>query len=47
MVGEVAASVPLVTAHEAAARLIRKPAPDVARPAFQEGVYTKLQLQGR
>lgn len=46
MVAEAAASVPLVTAHEAAARLIRKPAPDVASPAFLEGVYTQLQLHG-
>ncbi|WP_321491266.1 phage portal protein [uncultured Hyphomonas sp.] len=46
MVAEAAASVPLVTAHEAAARLIRKPAPDVAGPAFLEGVYTQLQLHG-
>lgn len=46
MVAEAAASVPLVTAHEAAARLIRKPAPDVAGAAFLEGVYTQLQLHG-
>lgn len=46
MVAEAAASVPLSTAHEAAARLIRKPAPDVAGAAFLEGVYTQLQLHG-
>ena len=46
MVAEAAASVPLVTAHEGAARLIRQPVPDVSGIAFLEGVYTQLQLHG-
>jgi HK97 family phage portal protein len=46
MVAEAAASVPLATAHEAAAQLIRKPAPDLPGAAFLEGVYTQLQLHG-
>jgi len=46
MVAEAAASVPLVTAHEAAAALIRRPMPDMPGAAFLEGVYTQLQLAG-
>ncbi|HRX75640.1 MAG TPA: hypothetical protein P5341_16130, partial [Hyphomonas sp.] len=46
MVAEAAASVPLVTAHEAAAALIRRPMPDLPGAAFLEGVYTQLQLAG-
>lgn len=46
IVAEAAASVPLTTAHEAAAQLIRKPAPDLPGAAFLEGVYTQLQLFG-
>jgi len=38
--------VPLATAHEAAAQLIRKRAPDLPGAAFLEGVYTQLQLHG-
>ena len=46
MVAEAAASVPLMTAHEAAARLLRRPAPDLPAAGFLEGVYTQLQLAG-
>ena len=46
MVAEAAASVPLVTAHEGAARLIRQPVPEMPGAAFLEGVYTQLQLHG-
>lgn len=46
MVAEAAASVPLVTAHEGAARLIRRPMPEVPGAAFLEGVYAQLQLAG-
>ena len=46
MVVEAAASVPLVTAHAGAAKLLRVPAPDVAGAGFLEGVYTQLQLAG-
>ena len=46
MVAEAAASVPLVTGHEAAAKLLRAPAPDMAGASFLEGVYTQLQLAG-
>ena len=34
MVAEAAASVPLMTAHEAAARLLRRPAPDLPAAGF-------------
>ena len=46
MVAEAAASVPFLTAHEAAARLIRQPAPEMPGPVFLEGVYSQLQLHG-
>ena len=46
MVAEAAASVPLVTAHDGASRLLRQPAPDMAGAAFMEGVYTQVQLAG-
>lgn len=46
MVAEAAASVPRVTAHAGAAKLLRAPAPDVAGAGFLEGIYTQLQLAG-
>ncbi len=46
MVAEAAASVPLVTAHDGAAKLLRQPAPEMAGASFLEGVYTQVQLAG-
>ena len=46
MVAEAAASVPLVTMHEAAAQLIRRPQPGDVAASFFEAVYTQLQLTG-
>lgn len=46
MVAEAAASVPFLTTHEAAARLIRQPVPEMPGPVFLEGVYSQLQLHG-
>ncbi|MFT5776647.1 MAG: hypothetical protein ACI9NG_002622 [Hyphomonas sp.] len=46
MVAEAAASVPLVTQHDRAAKLLRQPAPDMAGASFLEGVYTQVQLAG-
>ncbi len=46
MVAETAASVPLVTAHEGAGRLIRRPQPGDVAATFFEAVFTQLQLTG-
>jgi HK97 family phage portal protein len=46
MVAEAAASVPLVTQHDGAAKLLRQPAPDMAGAGFLEGIYTQVQLAG-
>ncbi|KCZ46855.1 phage portal protein [Hyphomonas pacifica] len=46
MVAEAAASVPLVTAHDGAARLIRRPQPDGVAAELFEAVYSQLQLTG-
>ena len=46
MVAEAAASVPLVTDHEGAARLIRRPQPDGVAADLFEAAYSQLQLTG-
>lgn len=46
MVSEAAASIPLKTAHEGAARLLRQPNPDMAPVSFMEALYTDLLLTG-
>ncbi len=46
MIAEAAAAIPLKTAHPGAARLIRKPAPDMARAGFLEAVYSEFLLTG-
>jgi HK97 family phage portal protein len=46
MVAEAAASVPLRTAHEGAARLLRQPMPETAPAGFLEAVYSELLLTG-
>lgn len=46
MVAEAAASVPLVTAHEGAARLIRRPQPGGIAAELFEAIYSQLLLTG-
>lgn len=46
MVAEAAAAVPLVTAHEGASRLLRRPQPDGIATELFETAYSQLQLTG-
>lgn len=46
MVAEAAASIPLATVHEGAARLIRRPQPEGVAAELLETVYSQLQLTG-
>lgn len=46
MVAEAAAAVPLVTEHERAARLIRRPQPEGVATDLFEALYSRLQLTG-
>lgn len=46
MVAEAAASIPLKTAHEGAARLIRAPKPEASTASFLQALYTEFLLTG-
>lgn len=46
MVAEAAASIPLKTAHDGAAALLRRPGPDLAQTGFLEAMYSELLLTG-
>lgn len=46
MVAEAAASIPLKTGHEGAARLIRAPMPEASTASFLEALYTEILLTG-
>ena len=46
MVAEAAASIPLRTQHEGAARLMRQPGPEMAQAGFLEAVFSELLLTG-
>jgi phage portal protein BeeE len=45
MVAEAAASIPLKTAHEGAAALLRRPGPEMAPAGFLEAVFSELLLR--
>ena len=46
IVAEAAASIPLKTAHEGAARLLRQPGPEMAAAGLLEAVFSELLLSG-
>ncbi|MFN7164209.1 MAG: phage portal protein [Hyphomonas sp.] len=46
MVAEAAASIPLKTAHQGAAALLRQPGPEMAPAGFLETVFSELLLSG-